>query len=182
MTTRSRGNTIKTEAQNKAAVVQRQLDNRIFLLDGKSIFAFFKYFFSNVNDFFLATLIDGTSEDIQIISLRNPATEKLSKYLYSKGNKQFFEVLSFSEEHRSWFADSSVYPNGNVYITAPFDPLLWALYYIRLNSIDRCQPIDQTIVDDEFANAYLIADVLPVEQLSMVNYQMCSLFIKFLIV
>lgn len=119
--------------------------------------------------FILASLIDGSSEDIQIISLRNPSTEKETKYLYAKHNKEFFELLSFSEEHRSWFANDSVYPNGNIYITTPFDPLFWALYYIRLNSSDKCQPIDQIIVDNDFKNANLLPDILSVEQLSMVN-------------
>lgn len=119
--------------------------------------------------FFTGNLADGSSDDIQIISLRNPSTEKASKYLYTKEKGQFFEVLSFSEEHRCWFANESVYPNGNLYITSPFDPLFWALYYIRLNSSDKCQPIDQTIVDDNFANAHIITDALTVEQLSMVN-------------
>lgn len=122
--------------------------------------------------FLTGTLADGSSDDIQIISLRNPSTEKAAKYLYTKKKSQFFEVLSFSEEHRCWFANESVYPNGNLYITSPFDPLFWALYYIRLNSSDKCQPIEQTIVDDNFANAHIVSDALTVEQLSMVmRYQ-----------
>lgn len=55
-------------------------------------------------------------------------------------------------------------------MTSPFDPLFWALYYIRLNNVDKCQPIEQTLMDDDFANAYMIADVLTVEQLAMVSY------------
>lgn len=120
--------------------------------------------------FVLATLVEESSVDIEIISLRNPATEKTSKYLYAKEKRQFFEILSFSEEPRSWFANELVYPNGNIFMTSPFDPLFWALYYIRLNNVDKCQPIEQTLMDDDFANAYMIADVLTVEQLAMVSY------------
>lgn len=109
------------------------------------------------------------SNGIQIISLRNPCTEKASKYLYVKEKQQFFELMSFNEEPRSWFVNDSIYPDGCLYMTAPFDPLFWALYYIRMNNTDKCQPIEQTIVDDLFANAHFIADVLPVEQLAMVS-------------
>lgn len=79
-------------------------------------------------------------------------------------------MLSFSEEHRSWFTNETVYPHGNIYITSAFDPLFWALYYIRLNNADMCQPIDQAITDIEFPKAILIADVLSVDQLSMVRF------------
>lgn len=119
--------------------------------------------------FILASLTDASSDGIEIISLRNPSTEKTAKYLYAKHKKQFFEILSFNEEPRSWFANNSVYPNGNIYMTSPFDPVFWALYYIRLNNVEKCQPIEQTIVDDNFSNAFLIADVLTVDQLAMVN-------------
>lgn len=118
---------------------------------------------------FSATLVDESSQDIEIISLRNPSTEKISKYLYAKHKNQFYEILSFSEDPRSWFANDFTYPNGNIYMTSLFDPLFWALYYIQLHNVEKCQPIDQTIVDDEFVNAAKIVDVLTVEQLAMVN-------------
>lgn len=113
--------------------------------------------------------MNDSSNCIQIISLRNPSTETASKYLYVKEKQQFFELMHFNEEPRSWFANDSIYPNGHLYITSPFDPLFWALYYIRKNNTDKCQPIEQTIIDDDFVNAHLIADVLPVEQLTMVR-------------
>lgn len=115
--------------------------------------------------------MDESSDEIEIISLRNPSTEKTSKYLYAKDKKKFFEILSFTEEPRSWFANDFVYPNGNIYMTSPFDPLFWALYYIRSNNVEKCQPIDQTIVDDDFVDASKIVDVLTVEQLAMVCFQ-----------
>ncbi|XP_031633466.1 ribonuclease H2 subunit B [Contarinia nasturtii] len=151
MTTRSKGKSTQSD-QNKIAAIQKHLNNRVFLLD--------------------ASLIDKPSDgDIQIISLRNPSNEKSTKYLYAKEKQQFFELLSFSEEHRSWFANDTVYPDGNLYITSPFDPLFLALYYIRRNSSDRCQPIDQTIVDEDFTNTHLIADVMTVQQMSMIADQ-----------
>lgn len=58
--------------------------------------------------------------------------------------------------------------NGNLYVTFPFDPLFWAVYYLRKNSIDRCIPIDQAVIDDEFAQAHQIVGTLKAEQLAMV--------------
>lgn len=54
-------------------------------------------------------------------------------------------------------------------MTTPFDPLFFALHYIRTHNVDKCQPIDQTIIDDNFSKAYLIADALTVDQLALVS-------------
>lgn len=54
-------------------------------------------------------------------------------------------------------------------MTTPFDPLFFALYYIRMHNVDKCQPIDQTIIDDNFSKAYLIADAMAVDQLALVS-------------
>lgn len=54
-------------------------------------------------------------------------------------------------------------------MTTPFDSLFFALYYIRMHNVDKCQPIEQTIVDDNFSKAYLIADALAVDQLALVS-------------
>lgn len=82
---------------------------------------------------------------------------------------KFYEVLSFNEEYRSWFANETVYPHGNIYITSAFDPLFWGLYYIRQNNAEMCQPIDQAIYDSAFPKTTLIADILNIDQLSMVS-------------
>lgn len=54
-------------------------------------------------------------------------------------------------------------------MTTPFDPLFFALYYIRSHNVDKCQPIEQTIIDDDYSKAYLIADAMTAEQLALVN-------------
>lgn len=123
-----------------------------------------------LSDIFSANLIDASSDGIEIISLRNPCTEQATKYLYTKQKQpQFYEILCFNEEPRSWFANDYAYPNGNIYMTTPFDPLFFALHYIRAHNVDKCQPIDQTIIDDNFSKAYLIADALTVDQLALVS-------------
>lgn len=78
--------------------------------------------------------------------------------------------MCFNEEPRSWFINDVVQPNGQLYLTSAFDPLFWGLYYLRSNNNEKCQPIEQTVVDDDFTNTHLIADHLTSDQLSMVNY------------
>lgn len=116
-------------------------------------------------------LINETSENVEIVTLRNPSTEKSSKYLYAKHLTKFFEIMSFNEEPRSWFINDVVQPNGQLYLTTAFDPLFWGLYYLRLNNSDKCQPIEQSFIDDNFANTHLIVNVLTADQLSMVMVQ-----------
>lgn len=129
--------------------------------------------FSSLNIHILSgALLKEPQFDVEIISLRNPSTEKASKYLYAKHlSSKFFELLSFDEEPRSWFANDLIHSNGNLYMTSVFDPLFWGVYYIRLNNVDRAQPIEQTLIDDNFANTHLLADALTVEQLAMVRIQ-----------
>lgn len=81
---------------------------------------------------------------------------------------KFYEILSFSEEPRSWFINDMACTNGNLYMTTAFDPLFWGLYYIRLNCTKRCVPIEQAFIDENFSNTHLIGDALSVDQLSMV--------------
>lgn len=137
-------------------------------------------FFNFIHNFILcefsvllsANLVDSPSDGIEIISLRNPSTEKSTKYLYAKQKPtQFYEILCFNEEPRSWFANDYVYPNGDIYMTTPVDPLFFALYYIRLHNVEKCQPIDQTIMDENFEKTYLIADTMTGDQLALVSKQ-----------
>lgn len=89
--------------------------------------------------------------------------------------------MCFNEEPRSWFINDVVQPNGKLYLTTAFDPLFWGLYYLRLNSSDRCQPIDQTFIDETFTNTHIIMDELTTEQLSMVSSLLTLREIPFLI-
>lgn len=102
--------------------------------------------------------------------MRNPCTEKSSRYVYAKHLSRFFELLSFDEQPRSWFINEMTCSNGNLYMTFPFDPLFWGLYYLRKNCSDRGMPLDQALEDTEFPNSQLVGDVLAVEQLQMVMF------------
>lgn len=106
---------------------------------------------------------------MDIVSLRNPCTEGPARYLHAKHLSLFFELMCFNEAPRSWFIGKRTCANGKVYMTNAFDPLFWGLYYIRLNCVHHCVPIEQAMIDDNFENTHLILDVLPVEQLSMVS-------------
>lgn len=114
-------------------------------------------------------------EEVDIVSLRNPCSEGASRYIYAKHLSLFFELMCFSEEPRSWFIAKKTCSNGNLYMTNPFDPLFWGLYYVRLNGADHAVPIDQAIVDEQFRNTKVILDVLTTDQLSMVKKKSISI-------
>lgn len=126
---------------------------------------------------FAGKLTADDREEVDIVSLRNPSSEGASRYIYAGHLKLFFELMCFSEEPRSWFLGKKTCSNGNLYMTNPFDPLFWGLYYIRLNCTDRCVPIDQAIVDEEFKNTHIMLDVLTTDQLSMVKTQLQSHYV-----
>lgn len=107
--------------------------------------------------------------DVEIILLRNPCTQSATRYLYAKHLNRFYEIFNFAEEPRSWFINDLACSNGSLYLTTAFDPLFLALHYIQLNCSTRCVPFDQAIVDDKFINTHILADILTVEQLSMVS-------------
>lgn len=106
-------------------------------------------------------------EEVDVVLLRNPCSEGQARYIYAKHLSRFFEVMCFNEEPRAWFIGKRIAANGHVYMTNAFDPLFWGLYYIRLNCVDRCVPIDQAVIDDNFINTHLILEVLTTDQLSM---------------
>lgn len=82
---------------------------------------------------------------------------------------KFYEILSFSEEPRSWFINDMTCTNGSLYMTAIFDPLFFAIYYLRKNCMERAIPLDQAVVDDNFSHTNFLLDILKDEQLAMVS-------------
>lgn len=44
----------------------------------------------------------------RVVRLRHPKTGAAACYLYSAGSARLLELLSFDEEHRSWFVGSKV--------------------------------------------------------------------------
>lgn len=152
---------------------QKARDLKVFFIDGKCQLISMRSWnklkcLQSILFFFLGELVNESREDIEIVSLRNPCTGNASRYVYAKHLKKFYEILSFSEKPRAWFINNTICSTGDLYMTSAFDPLFWALYYIRQNSGKRCVPLEHALIDDNFSKTNLLEDVFTIEQLSMV--------------
>lgn len=90
---------------------------------------------------------------------------KKSMFIYS--NNQIFELLQFSEGHRSWFLDETVASNGKIYLTSRVDPLFIFLQFLERDCTKQAQPLDQ-ILDGE---AKVFTEVLTMDQMRLVADQ-----------
>jgi len=93
-------------------------------------------------------LQDASTENIQIIKLRHPKTENGSSFLLNPSNKRIFELMSFEEDHRSWFIGSKVVSDGRIFLTTPVNPVFLALPYLA--KAEKLVPLDQMLEDSEF--------------------------------
>lgn len=172
----------KKNEKTKKITHHKYCDTKVFLIDGNYQNSFYCQVFAFSLDhcspseahYCFQTFISGklfgeNCENIEILLLRNPCTEQPTRYLNVKHLNKIYEILSFSEEPRSWFINDMACSNGNLYMTTVFDPLFFAMYYLRKNCTERAVPLDQAIVDDNFAHTNLLLDVLKIEQLAMVN-------------
>lgn len=92
-----------------------------------------------------------TTDDLsQIITLRNPATGKSSRYLLRNNDQELWELNCFTEANRSWFVGESVFSNGKFYIPTKIDPLFLVIPYLVKHCEDKAIPLDHIIVDDDF--------------------------------
>uniref|UniRef100_A0A182QKW2 Ribonuclease H2 subunit B n=1 Tax=Anopheles farauti TaxID=69004 RepID=A0A182QKW2_9DIPT len=127
----------------------------------------------------LAALFADTAADdasLIVISLRNAATRKESKYLLRSTAKSnaLYEVNCFNEQHRSWFINESVCSNGKIFLPTPIDPLFLVLPYLIENCGERAVPLEQILVDDKFPKTSCLADVLSASRLRLVADEKCA--------
>ncbi|XP_030642317.1 ribonuclease H2 subunit B [Chanos chanos] len=89
--------------------------------------------------------------DATFVSLRNPATDGGSQYLFSNGDMQVFEVKAFSEDYRSWFIGQRVQRDGRLLYVTPVDPLFLLLPYLRKAGAEgKFQPLQQVVMDEDY--------------------------------
>lgn len=106
---------------------------------------------SNKHFFILKDLAESESDDqLQIITLRNPATGKPTKYLIRNDDQDLYELNCFSEANRSWFINETVCSNGKVFLPTKLDPLFLAIPYLEKNCTGKAVPLDHVLLDDEF--------------------------------
>uniref|UniRef100_A0A1B6DRY5 Ribonuclease H2 subunit B n=1 Tax=Clastoptera arizonana TaxID=38151 RepID=A0A1B6DRY5_9HEMI len=84
-----------------------------------------------------------------IVQLRHPQTGAPAMFLFSPGDGLVQEVLTFSENKRSWFLEESIKQDGKMHLSTPIDPIFLVLPYLRKIS-SYASPLDQIVQDDEF--------------------------------
>lgn len=109
----------------------------------------------NKHFFILKDLAENESDDqLQIITLRNPATGKPTKYLIRNDDLDLYELNCFSEANRSWFINETVCSNGKIFLPTRIDPLFLAIPYLEKNCNGKAVPLDHILVDDDFPHTH----------------------------
>ncbi|XP_075235419.1 ribonuclease H2 subunit B [Lycorma delicatula] len=101
-------------------------------------------------------LVKGDSVDIggdgsatpDVVQLRHPQSGAPAMFLFSPGDSLVQEVLTFSENKRSWLIEESTKTDGKMQLSTPIDPLFLILPYLKKAS--HAVPLDQLLKDDEF--------------------------------
>ena len=107
-------------------------------------------------------------EGVKVLKLRHPKTREGSCFLYDKSSKTLCELLSYDEEHRSWFIGEKVVKDGRMMIATPVNPLYLALPY--LSGSERLVPLDQMLTDQEFPEAEdILLETLTETRLGLVS-------------
>ena len=88
------------------------------------------------------------TEGVKVLKLKHPKTGAGACFLYNKSSKTLCELLSYNEEHRSWFIGEKVVRDGRMMVATPVNPLYLALPY--LSGSERLVPLDQMLSDQEF--------------------------------
>lgn len=88
------------------------------------------------------------TEGVKVLKLKHPKTGAGACFLYNKSSKTLCELLSYNEEHRSWFIGEKVVRDGRMMVATPVNPLYLALHY--LSGSERLVPLDQMLSDQEF--------------------------------
>lgn len=83
-----------------------------------------------------------------VVQLRHPQSGAPAMFLFSPGDSLVQEVLTFSENKRSWLIEETTKSDGKMQLSTPIDPLFLILPYLRKAS--HAVPLDQLLKDDEF--------------------------------
>jgi len=114
------------------------------------------------------SLENASDQDIKILKLKHPKTGEGAFFLYNKSMKKLFEMLSFEEDHRSWFIGSKVVSDGRIFLVTPVNPVFLVLPY--LTKAERLVPLDQMLQDDEFPDSEdILLDSVSEDKLQLVS-------------
>ncbi|XP_046990148.1 ribonuclease H2 subunit B isoform X1 [Schistocerca americana] len=92
--------------------------------------------------------LDGADGTPDIVQLRHPLSGAPAMFMFSPGDGMVQEVLTFSENKRSWFIEDSVKSDGKMHLSTPIDPIFLVIPYLRKTS--HAVPLDQLLKDEDY--------------------------------
>ncbi|KAK7866351.1 hypothetical protein R5R35_003278 [Gryllus longicercus] len=116
-------------------------------------------------------LLKGDALDVpegtpDIVQLRHPQSGNPAMFLFSPGDGMVQEVLTFSENRRSWFIEDTVKSDGKMHLSTPIDPIILILPYLR--KATHIMPLDQLLKDDEFPETERLLRVSGLKQITQI--------------
>ena len=90
-----------------------------------------------------------SSECAKIVKLRHPKSGQGTCFLVNKANKSLHEMMSYEEEHRSWFIGDKIVSDGRMMMATQVNPIFLTLPYIM--KAERLVPLDQMLQDDDYS-------------------------------
>lgn len=87
-------------------------------------------------------------DSLRVIKLKHPRTSLPAVFLLNQKENRLLELLSFAEDHRSWFIGERVVSDGRLVISTPVDPTFLILPYLM--SAEKLVPLDHLLTDQHF--------------------------------
>ncbi|XP_059478797.1 ribonuclease H2 subunit B [Neocloeon triangulifer] len=114
------------------------------------------------------TIPEGCDGKLNIVKLRHPQTSSQAMFFFSADNKMVQEILSFSEDKRSWVIDDHIQSDGKVHLSTPVDPLFLILPYMT-KSAGRFESLEQLIQDEDFPETKRLLQCVTPKQLRCIS-------------
>ncbi|XP_065350698.1 ribonuclease H2 subunit B [Cloeon dipterum] len=114
------------------------------------------------------TIPEGCDGKPNMVKLRHPQTSSQAMFFFSADNKMVQEILSFSEDKRSWVIDDHIQSDGKVHLSTPVDPLFLVLPYL-MKSAGRFEPLDQLLQDEDFPETKRLLQCISHKQLRHIS-------------
>lgn len=100
---------------------------------------------------------DSNEGQSKIIELKHPKTGEAAQYLINERTKDLFEIMSFTEEHRSWFIGNRVVEDGSLLLSTRIDPTFLILPY--LISAEKNVPLEDLLEDPEYKHNLFLSEL-----------------------
>ncbi|KAK3925836.1 Ribonuclease H2 subunit B [Frankliniella fusca] len=114
-------------------------------------------------------LVDQGGRPLDIVKLRHPSSGETAMFLFSHNNETVQELITFSEDKRSWFIDDTVKQDGRLQLSTPFDPLFLVVPYLA--KATATAPLEQLLQDEQYPETNRLLKCLGMKNLSVIADQ-----------